>query len=304
MKGLYILGVLAPILALLVCHSYGEEGDIKDTKDLMEASSKEDSQNKHSRFLLFPPVDNTYKKPYIALYPHKSVYILPYYRSLSEPTGSNIDTETKFQFSFKLAVLNGFLSPYGVFYFAYTQSAWFQNYNKKDSRPFRDVDYQPEFFYSYEKPIAFLGGAFKDISLGYNHVSNGERSLRSRTSNRMLLNVRWEKGEKHIFGLKFRAWVFYGTHKDGFMHDNADLPSFWGYNDIQLYYKSNRHLLELYVRPPIARVYHPYFELGYTLRVSENLGLYCQYVNGYGDNMFEYNQHARRVGVGFRLWTK
>ncbi len=32
------------------------------------------------------------------------------------------------------------------FYFAYTQTAWFQSYNQADSRPFRDVDYQPDYF--------------------------------------------------------------------------------------------------------------------------------------------------------------
>lgn len=251
------------------------------------------------------------KKPYLLLYPHNAVYILPFYHSLSEPTPSqsaykNKDTEIKFQFSFKLAVFNELFSPYGYFYFAYTQTAWFQSYNQADSRPFRDVDYQPELFYSYERPISFLGGSFKNISLGYNHISNGERALRSRTQNRILLNMRWEYdiAPQSVFGIKLGAWVYIGKHLDGFMADNPDLALYRGYNDIGLYYKSNRNLLELYMRPPIARRYYPYFELGYTLRVSDNIGIYVQYINGYGDNMFEYKMRSERIGVGFRLWDK
>uniref|UniRef100_UPI002FE0CC3E phospholipase A n=1 Tax=Helicobacter typhlonius TaxID=76936 RepID=UPI002FE0CC3E len=167
-------------------------------------------------------------------------------------------------------------------------------------------DYQPELFYSYERPISFLGGSFKNISLGYNHISNGERALHSRTQNRILLNMRWEYdiAPQSVFGIKLGAWVYIGKHLDGFMADNPDLALYRGYNDIGLYYKSNRNLLELYMRPPIARRYYPYFELGYTLRVSDNIGIYVQYINGYGDNMFEYKMRSERIGVGFRLWNK
>lgn len=246
------------------------------------------------------------EKSYIALYPHKAVYILPFYHSISEPLAGNKDTETKFQFSFKLNIVDKLFSPHSRLYFAYTQTSWFQNYNVKDSRPFRDIDYQPELFYSYEKSLYFLGGAIKDISFGYNHLSNGERALRSRTQNRVMLKVRWEYDTLRfgVFGLNVGAWTYIGKNRDGYMHDNPDIHNYRGYNDINIYYKSNRHLLEAYMRPPISIVYYPFFELGYTFRVSDNVGLYVQYVNGYGDNIFEYKTRSERVGVGIRLWDK
>ncbi|WP_300447404.1 phospholipase A [uncultured Helicobacter sp.] len=277
-------------------------------------AQEEQKQQEQQKQNMYVNVDSVFSPPlsipstdqsYLALYPHKAIYVLPYYYSFSEPAPGNLNRETKFQFSFKLAVIKKLFSPYGKLYFAYTQTAWFQNYNKPDSRPFRDLDYQPEIFYSYEKPIKFLGGVLKGISLGINHTSNGEGLLRSRTQNRLLLNIRWEYDTLSYgtFGLNLGTWIYTGTHLDGFMHDNPDLPLYRGYSDLRLYYKSKRHLLEAYVRPPIARVYYPYFELGYTLRVSDNVGIYCQYVNGYGDNMFEYNQYAQRIGIGFRLWN-
>lgn len=249
--------------------------------------------------------DSSLASHYLALYSHKSVYILPFYHSFSDPAMGNKDTETKFQFSFKMPVIKGHFSPYGSLYFAYTQTAWFQNYNKEDSRPFRDIDYQPELFYSYEAPIAFLGGAIKDISFGYNHISNGERALRSRTQNRLLLRVLWEYDtlNKGTFGIRLGAWAYIGTNFEGFIHDNSDLPVYRGYNDLHLYYKTNKHLLELYMRPPVALRYYPYVELGYTFRISNNMGIYCQYVYGYGDTLFEYNTPSNRLGLGFRLWN-
>nr|QGT50525.1 phospholipase [uncultured Helicobacter sp.] len=241
----------------------------------------------------------------IALYPHRSVYILPFYHSISAPTENNIRDETKFQFSFKLPVISHLFSPYGKFYFAYTQTAWFQNYNKKDSRPFRDLDYQPELFYSYERALGFLGGRFKSISAGYNHISNGEREARSRTENRLFVSANWEHQmfKNGVFGVQAMAWVYFGKHNNGFLHDNADLPKYRGYNDLWIYYKGSRHLLEFYARPVIARKYYPYFELGWTIRISKNMGLYAQYLNGWGDNIYEYNIRSQRVGVGLRLWN-
>lgn len=244
-------------------------------------------------------------KPFIALYPHKSVYILPLYHSFSAPIEGNMSNETKFQFSFKLDVINALFSQYGHLYFAYTQSAWFQNYNRKDSKPFRDLDYEPEIFYSYEKALDVLGGQIKAITLGYNHISNGERALRSRTQNRILATLHWQyHNMAHIFGIKLGVWSYIGTNRDGFLHDNPDLPTYRGYSDVRFYYKHDNHLLEAYMRPIIARAYHPHFELGYTYRISHNIGLYVQYTNGYGDNMYEYKTHSNRLGIGVRLWEK
>lgn len=197
-------------------------------------------------------------------------------------------------------------SPYGRLYFAYTQTSWFQNYNKMDSRPFRDTDYQPEFFYSYERRMPFLGGELRDISLGFVHTSNGERELRSRTQNRFLVRAKWEYpvSAKAFLGVQAGVWVYIGTNFEGFIHDNKDLAKYRGYNDLKVYFKNDGHLIEAYIRPPLTLEYYPYFELAYTLRVMRNMGIYVQYVNGYGDNMYEYNLKSQRLGIGFSLWSE
>lgn len=275
--------------------------DIIETKQKSNQSNARESLNKDETKDQWRVKDT---KSYMALYPHKAVYILPYYYSFSHPALGNLREETKFQFSFKLLVGREFFSPYGRLYFGYTQTSWFQNYNKEDSQPFRDVDYQPEIFYSYERGIKFLGGEFASISFGLVHTSNGERALRSRTQNRLLLDVKWEYAlGRGVMGLQMDAWVYVGTNFPGFIHDNKDLSKFRGYNDLRLYYKDSRHLVEAYIRPGIALAYYPFFELGYTLRITRNMGLYVQYVNGYGDNMYEYNLKSQRLGIGLSLWN-
>lgn len=296
-------------------HKSDANGDSITSQNIIESADSINamtSQNTASRAHSAPSLESSpdsinkdSKEPFIPLYSHNAVYILPFYHSFSTPAAGNADTEIKFQFSFKLALLKRIGNPAHKLYFAYTQRAWWQNYTPSDSRPFRDLDYEPEIFYSYERALRLFGGHIKAISFGYNHISNGERADRSRTQNRLLLNVRWEYDTKAYgsFGVKLGAWVYFGTHHDGFINDNSDLPLYRGYNDVQVYYKGKRHWFEAYMRPPIARRYYPYFELGYTLRISDNIGIYAQYINGFGDSIFEYNQRAERVGLGFRLWN-
>ena len=83
-----------------------------------------------------------------SLYAHEPIYILPYYHSFSPTYDKNIATETKFQFSFRIPMFA--VGEHNKFFFAYTQTAFFQNYNKLDSRPFRDTDYAPELYWSYD----------------------------------------------------------------------------------------------------------------------------------------------------------
>lgn len=245
---------------------------------------------------------STNPKHFLALYAHKPIYFLPFYHSITPPTSGNKDTETKFQFSFKIPISQELFSPYGTLYFAYTQTSWFQNYSKADSRPFRDIDYQPEFFYSYERKMPLFGGFLTHISLGVNHTSNGERALRSRTQNRLIMQLHWIYETKPLtFGVKLHTWV-YISRKESYEHDNPDLEIYRGYDDILLYIQGGRHLFEFYIRPPLATRYYPYFELGYTFKISRHIGLYTQYVNGYGDNMYEYKIPSQRIGVGIRLW--
>lgn len=241
--------------------------------------------------------DSTTSNDFLVLQPYKAFYIMPAYYSFSTPALPNKDIETKFQISFKMPLFQKKLSGAHKLFFAYTQTAWFQNYNKPDSRPFRDIDYQPEFFYSYEN-LNVLDG----IDFGYIHTSNGEKIERSRTQNRLNLTLRWKhnfKASKREIGINASVWNYIGTRGDGFIHDNVDLPKYRGYGDLYMYFKGSRNMLEAYARPHIR---YPFLQLGYIIRISNKVGIYVQYTQGYGDSLFEYNVKSQRLGIGLRMW--
>ncbi|RDU54790.1 phospholipase [Helicobacter sp. MIT 00-7814] len=234
------------------------------------------------------------------LYLQNPIYALPYYYSFSKPYDSNIANEVKYQFSFRIPIVN--LNKKYFIFFAYTQTSFFQLYNKADSRPFRDIDYSPELYWAYENASKTL----RHIRIGFKHTSNGERALRSRTQNQILgsLKLQHNFSERAKVGAVLNAWIWTGLHYDGFLHDNPDLVRYRGYADILLYANYGDHLLEAYLTPIVAdySFYKPRFVLGYTYRLTHNIGLYVQYTNGYGDNIYEYNIHSNRAGLGVRLW--
>lgn len=326
------IGLICICAALMWASAWADE-DLKNSRQIGQDKENSDVkgqiQNKDlSLDSLEPYYPKDEAKPpqeqdhYLALYPHKAVYILPYYHSFTQPAEGDKDTETKFQFSFKIPIVKfPSLLPTlyknttecqrcedGI-YFAYTQTAWFQNYNREDSRPFRDIDYQPELFYHMQLLDTMLYDKRMRIYaiFGYRHLSNGERELRSRTMNAVVggggLEIRTL--ESGIFGVELMTWNYIAKGRDSFQHDNPDLPQYYGNAWSRVYYVYGRNLFEYIHRGSYAQVGYPtYDELGYTLRISDNLGIYVQYVDGYGDNIFEYRTHARRIGVGLRLWDR
>ncbi|HEY8239985.1 MAG TPA: phospholipase A, partial [Kiritimatiellia bacterium] len=67
------------------------------------------------------------------------------------------DTEIKFQFSFKVPVWEDMLGSRNSLYAAYTQLSMWQAYNADESSPFRDTNYEPEFFGLTETDFDMLG---------------------------------------------------------------------------------------------------------------------------------------------------
>ena len=274
------------VLALAVMMILAEDSALSDSQKADLDKRKETPQETFSRLS--------------ALYAHEAIYILPYYHSFSPTYDNNVATETKFQFSFRIPMFS--IGEHNKFFFAYTQTAFFQNYNDLDSKPFRDTDYAPELYWSYEG----INDIVRWVQLGYKHISNGERALRSRTQNQIMLKVRLQYDTS--WGLKIgtiaRTWIWMSLHYDGYLHDNSDLARYRGYADLFLYLKYNNHLLEFKASPIVSDIgfWKPHFEVGYTYRLTKNLGIYAQYSNGYGDNIYEYNIHSNRLGIGLRLW--
>ena len=135
--------------------------------------------------------------------PHKMNYILPVIVSdeiNTEPYSvfptwpENLDdAEAKFQISLKvpLAYEDLFTRGDGL-YFGFTVNSWWQIYSENISKPFRETNYQPEFFYI--RPLSWQPfGGNTGLVIGAEHQSNGRGDLLSRSWNRLYVNFLYEK---------------------------------------------------------------------------------------------------------------
>ncbi len=107
-----------------------------------------------------------------------------------DKTDAELDsTEAEFQLSFKARLWATDDRRFGV-WAAYTQRSQWQVYNSDLSAPFRETNYEPEVFVSYNPALSFGGFDWRLLNVGYNHQSNGRSDPISRSWDRVDRRVR------------------------------------------------------------------------------------------------------------------
>jgi len=249
--------------------------------------------------------------PYV-LTAHRQNYILPAYgtTSLNESVYEDNDigyadlqpVELRFQLSLK-AQLNGrdMLLKDDALWFGLTLEALWQVYNGDDSRPFRESNYTPEFF--YQKPLLWgpFGGSTTFL-LGIAHQSNGQQVGLSRSWNRVYTGLIYERGS---FALQLRPWYRIpedekDTPDDPRGDDNPDLIDFLGHGDLSLYW---RHLTREYGMLLRANTDtgKGAVRISYTFPFNDRFRGLVQYFAGYGESLIDYDHFQHRLGVGIAL---
>ncbi len=249
--------------------------------------------------------------PYV-ITPHKMNYILPAtvtdninktaYGDTQNWQENLENTEAKFQLSIKvpLNTRSIFTQGDGLF-FGFTLQSWWQLYSDDISKPFRETNYQPEFFYL--APLnwhPFDGNT--GFMLGAEHESNGRTQLLSRSWNRVYANFLYEKGN---FAFSFRPWWRIpedekqsNLSSDG--DDNPDIGHYMGHFELGMVYKWSDYELSFKGRENFVE-HHGSMELGFTFPLWGRLRGYAQYTNGYGESLIDYNHSQQRFGLGIAL---
>lgn len=249
--------------------------------------------------------------PYI-ITPHKMTYLLPLsysnninkeaYKSEGDFADKLNNIEAKFQISLKVPLTRDALFTEGdSLAFGFTLQAWWQLYNHDLSRPFRETNYQPEIFYTMPLNWQPAGGS-TNLTLGFEHQSNGRTQIISRSWNRFYATFTFAKDN---YALSFRPWwrIPEGdeiTTPEESGNDNPDIIDYMGHFELIAAYKWNE-LEFAFTGRQNFRTHKGGMELGMTFPLSGKLKGYLQYNQGYGESLIDYNHSQQRIGVGIAL---
>jgi len=218
--------------------------------------------------------------------------------------------EAKFQLSFKSELTGAsWREPMLGFtgyrlWAAYTQQSYWQVYNERLSRPFRDTDYEPEIILTLPRVGASDEGdsrreppMWRMLNIGLVHQSNGRADPESRSWNRLYVQSGWERGSLAMLG---RLW--WRIPESASADDNPDITSYVGRGDVLVRWTANdwvvstllRHTLKLNPSRGFVElnVFTPHLDILGRTRA------YLQFTSGYGDSLIDYNFKQNTIGIG------
>jgi len=211
-----------------------------------------------------------------------------------DKTDAELDsTEAEFQLSFKARLWATDDRRLGV-WAAYTQRSQWQVYNSDLSAPFRETNYEPEVFVSYNPALSFGGLDWRLLNVGYNHQSNGRSDPISRSWDRVFAEFGVERGD---FALLVRPWVVIDDGGD----DNPDITDYMGWGDVTATYKWEGNSFTVMGRGNPETGKGTVQLTWMSPPVLGPLRAYVEAFSGYGDSLIDYNWYQNTIGVGVSL---
>lgn len=237
--------------------------------------------------------------------------------------------EIKFQISFKIPVNNIYencrihglsISDLIPLKFGYTQKSFWQVWDKDHSRPFRESNYNPEFFLDYSELLKLSKSKYlfnTDLVIGIEHESNGrsEELKQSRSWDRTYIRsgYNWK-----YFNAGFKYWQ---RVKEKFgADDNPTIQEYLGraegYFTIKIYNSARQtYLISTMYRKGRKKKYFDSdeivptykYKINHTVRlelffpIKDNLHIYIQYFNGYGESLIDYDKRILRGSFGIAI---
>lgn len=208
------------------------------------------------------------------------------------------DRDLKLQFSFKYR-----LAPSIPFYLAYTQLFFWKIYD--ESKPFAEVNYNPELFYRlYEKSE----GSFKNLDMGWMHLSNGKDKLDTRSLDKIFLRSTYlTKFKRHNLDFNLTVYEIYNEDET-----NEDIVNHLGYWELNTF-MSNLIRAEsgqlgfegrLYAGSKVFDLDQGGYQLGFIFFLNSsnfNPSIYLQRFEGYGESLQSYNKKRALWRLGLNL---
>lgn len=209
------------------------------------------------------------------------------------PESSPYNTwEAKFQLSFKTKVFQSMFRGKADLWVAFTQVAHWQLYNPDLSRPFRELNYEPEIIFNVPLKMDLLGGKIRMAGVAFNHQSNGRDLPRSRSWNRIIFHLGYERGPLSVI---FRPWLRISDSDD----ENPEITDYIGNGEITANYTLNRHSLYMVATNTFTlKDNRGSLQLNYLFPIKGNLRGQAQFFHGYGETLIDYNHLQTTIGIG------
>jgi len=208
------------------------------------------------------------------------------------------DTEAKFQLSLKAKVMQGVFGDQGDLWFGYTQDSHWQVYNAANSRPFRETNYEPDASLIFGTNYQLLGMNGRLVGLTLDHQSNGRALPLSRSWNRVMLDLGFERDNWVVM---LRPWYRIPENKAD--DDNPDITDYIGRGDVTITRKWYGHEFTLMLRHSLKSgdKSHGAAQFDWSFPLDGNLRGFLQLFDGYGESLIDYNHRAGYAGLGVSL---
>ena len=228
------------------------------------------------------------------------------YQPIYAVYGPGTNSEARIQLSFKYQLFGsqareGHPALGDGFYFAYTQRMFWDL--GADSSPFRNIDFQPELFYT-TPPKALSDKATLSAQVGLRHESNGRDGDLSRSVNTIYVApmAAFSLGNETRLTVAPRAWLYAGD-----LSDNPDIRRYRGNSGLsveigqddglrlstssRINFGSGKGSIAADLSYPLRRI----------LGGGPDFYLFGQSFLGYGENLLDYNRRTTRFRIGVAL---
>ena len=257
-------------------------------------------------------LDSVHRKGTFLISPYKPIYVLPMRWSsnpneqpysgngsedyVAEPGVNYNNIEAKFQLSLKIKILENVLWGKADLWAAYTQKSHWQLYNNELSRPFREINYEPELILNFPVHFSFLGFDAKMVGVAFNHESNGKSLPFSRSWNRIIFHAGFERGDWSFY---VRPWLKLRAEKD----ENPDINKYIGKADINVIYTKNGNVFSFIGSHNLQfdTTLRGAGTFSWSYPIQGNLKAQLQISHGFGETLIDYNNVQTTIGLGISL---
>lgn len=285
------------LLGITVCFSQDNEEEdwiFKNSKSLSELWEIGDDFHRGT-FLI-----TSYKPTYISFAKYSSnTNEFPVAensdKTLDAPVSLNA-VEAKFQLSIKTKVFHDMFDGHMDLWMGYSQTAYWQIYNTDRSRPFRELNYQPEIIANFPVKFSFLGFQAKMVGASLIHESNGQSDPISRSWNRIAFHAGFEHENLQLM---LKPWIRIG----GKIDDNEDISDFIGRGEANVTYDWRRQRFRAILRHSLKTgdKSRGSMQLNWSFPIFENFNGHVQLFDGYGETLIDYNHRQTTFGIGVSL---